>query len=127
MRTAAPGDYDLILMDLQMPVMNGWETAVAIRALPDAVGQEGLLIPERPALGGEDFSFYCEKVPSAFFWLGCHDPAKPPIPIHHGAFAPAEESLPIGMGPTPPWPGRPSSPCRPTCWRATGAGRRGAA
>ena len=35
MRTAAPGDYDLILMDLQMPVMNGWETAVAIRALPD--------------------------------------------------------------------------------------------
>ena len=35
MRKAAPGDYDLILMDLQMPVMNGWETAVAIRALPD--------------------------------------------------------------------------------------------
>lgn len=35
MRQAAPGDYDLVLMDLQMPVMNGWETAVAIRALPD--------------------------------------------------------------------------------------------
>lgn len=32
---SAPGDYDLILMDLQMPVMNGWEAAVAIRSLPN--------------------------------------------------------------------------------------------
>ena len=32
---AAPGHYDLIIMDLQMPVMGGWEAARAIRALPD--------------------------------------------------------------------------------------------
>lgn len=39
---AEPGTYDAILMDIQMPVMNGFEAAKAVRALP---GRDAASIP----------------------------------------------------------------------------------
>ena len=49
---AAPGHYSLIVMDLQMPVMDGWEASRAIRALPDPA-QAGIPIVALSADGAE--------------------------------------------------------------------------
>lgn len=61
------------------------------------VGSSALLVPERAALTAEDFSFFCEKVPSGYFWLGCQDKSAPFYPLHSGDFTPSEQAFPVGM------------------------------
>lgn len=50
---SSPGTYALVLMDIQMPVLNGYEAARAIRRLPDP-GQAGIPIIALSANAFED-------------------------------------------------------------------------
>jgi amidohydrolase len=50
-----------------------------------------------PSMGGEDFSYYTEKVPSLFFRLGVRNEEKGVIyPHHHPLFDIDEDALPYG-------------------------------
>jgi amidohydrolase len=52
----------------------------------------------KPNLGGEDFSFFLQKIPGAMFFLGTHDPSSgPPISNHDPRFNPDERAIPLGM------------------------------
>lgn len=63
----------------------------------DVIGPDALYVPKQANLGGEDFSFFAEKVPSAYYQLGTTAPGKPYYPVHHGKMVPDEKALSIGM------------------------------
>lgn len=51
-----------------------------------------------PSMGAEDFSYYLQKVPGVFWWMGCRkeDADDPGYGLHHPAFDIDERCLPIG-------------------------------
>ena len=78
------------------PTVNSPELfPLALEAIHDTVGEENTVIPENSALGGEDFSFYCEKVPSLLFWTGLQTPGTQEYPLHNGNLNPNEGCIAI--------------------------------
>ena len=59
------------------------------------LGVENAAFRESPSMGGEDFSYFVERVPGAFWHLGCA-PAQPAPPLHSRDFVPDEGCMPIG-------------------------------
>jgi amidohydrolase len=59
------------------------------------LGTDNAAYRESPSMGGEDFSYFVEKVPGAFWHLGCAS-AQPAPTLHSRDFVPDERCLPIG-------------------------------
>jgi len=78
------------------PVENDpWATGVLRRAAVAVVGEAGIR-PTRQSGGGEDFSWFLERVPGAFVRLGVTRPGAEPIDIHAGAFDVDERAVALG-------------------------------
>ena len=60
-------------------------------------GAENVVEKAAPSMGGEDFSFFCDCAPGAFFHIGCVKPEwMPAPPLHSKDFRLDEDCLSIG-------------------------------
>ena len=82
--------YPMLINDPEM-------SKLVARACAKGIGQENI-VWVKPAMGGEDFSYYLQKVPGAFFRLGNRNEAKGTIhPYHSSLFDVDEDILPLGV------------------------------
>lgn len=98
--SAMGGDYEFEYVKGYPPVINdGALTNLVYHSFKEVLG-EGAIIPDKSALGGEDFAFFSEKLPTAYFWLGVRPkgiPFENFAPIHNPKFNPDEQAIPIGI------------------------------
>ncbi|WP_456436168.1 M20 metallopeptidase family protein [Thermovibrio ammonificans] len=80
------------------PLINDKETtAFAVEKMKELLGDERVVILEKPSMGGEDFSVYLKEVPGTFIRLGVRNEEKGTVyPLHNSRFDIDEDALPIG-------------------------------
>jgi amidohydrolase len=93
---ALGGDFELTVIPGYDPVINDPAmTELVCRVGADLLGEQGV----REAaleMGGEDFSYFAQKAPGCFFWLGGAFLGEPPRLHHHPRFDVDESCLPLG-------------------------------
>ena len=80
------------------PLYNHPELAkIMVPTLSDVLGEEHVK-ELNPQMVAEDFSFYCQKIPGFFFFLGVKNPEQETMaPLHSPHFDPDERSIDLGI------------------------------
>lgn len=82
------------------PVTMNNETCVqkVLDISEELLGEENIVYPYPAVLGGEDFGYYCQKIPAAFAFIGCGNKKKGIVNMcHNPLFAIDENCLLHGM------------------------------
>ena len=78
-------------------VNDAGEAARVRRVGSRLLGEDGVVEKRDPSMGGEDFSFFCDAAPGAFFHLGCTAKENLPAPLLHSRdFMLDEDCLTVG-------------------------------
>lgn len=72
------------------------ETSLVILTASRFLGADHVQADHKPVLGAEDFAFFAEKVPSAYYFVGCGAAGSPIRPLHSGNFDFDERALFVG-------------------------------
>lgn len=79
------------------PVINSPdEVDLVRRCVRNHLGPDALATSSHASMGSEDFSYYLQQVPGAFFRLGARRPEWEPIPLHSPRFDIDEDVLTVG-------------------------------
>lgn len=71
--------------------------ALIASAAEKIIGKENIIYFDECSMGGDDFAYFCEKVPAAYFNLGIANTEKGYIhPIHSSEFAVDESAIKVG-------------------------------
>lgn len=80
------------------PVINDYEMARFVQDVAGQVlGKDKAFQITRPAMVGEDFAYFLQRVPGAIFLLGVGDSTVANHPLHHPKFMFNEEILSLGV------------------------------
>lgn len=80
--------YDFNFIKLYPPLINDAAmTQIARKSIGKIIGDDNVYELPDPNMGGEDFAYLCEHVPSAFFFVGINEKDKPEPVHHHPNFA----------------------------------------
>ena len=90
--------------DVKVTIIKGYpavtntfdETEIARKAVKNIFGDQALVDTQFASMGGEDFSFYLEKIPGCFVRLGAQKEGFANIPAHSSTFDFDENALGIG-------------------------------
>jgi amidohydrolase len=76
------------------PAMSEYVARIARQTL----GENRFIPASRPAMGGEDFAYYLEKIPGCFFLIGVEPPDRRPYPpLHSDKYDFTDAALPVGI------------------------------
>ncbi|MFD2925950.1 M20 metallopeptidase family protein [Halobacillus naozhouensis] len=97
-------EYRLNYKYFYPPLVNDQSLLPSIeKSVERVLGKESFSVV-KPSMGGEDFSFYAEKVPAIFFRIGVRSQDKrATYPLHHPLFDLDEEALPNGSAILADW------------------------
>jgi len=92
------GTYEFEYVKGFIPTVNAPREFALVRdTAQPLLGHDCVIIPDRAAMTGEDFSFFLKEIPGVFYWLGCQKPDTPFYPLHNNRFAPDEAAIQVGM------------------------------
>jgi len=79
------------------PLINDEQATELVREVALELLGSDHIVPFRPVMWAEDFAYYSQRFPAAFWLLGVRPPEQQTMPgLHHPSFAPDERALPIG-------------------------------